>query len=162
MSLWTKIVCLVSTVSLFALPAASHANPRTTAEVLESNLQAFCPGGPGVPGDAVSIQENFHRSALRITGDNLGGPPTTTLGAENIGAEFQGLFDLLSSFGSDACGLVVFQQVIDGEYAYIQWVWPNAGGLAPGLDAYGTDTLLVKGGQIRLQTVFIFYAPAAP
>ena len=99
--------------------------------------------------------EDYHRDAINITGDNSGAPPSTSEGVENIRPGFEGLFAAVGN----GCGLVLLQQVVDGQYGYVQWVWPELGGVAPGFDAFGTDTFVVRGGQIRLQTVFIFFAP---
>jgi len=156
--IYPALLVFVMCLGVVALPGALYANPRTTAEVLQYHLAAFCPGGPTDPADVDRLMEDYHRNATSITGDNLGGSPTTTVGAENIRLSFEGLFGAVLN----GCDLVLLQQVVDGQYAFIQWVWPNLGGLAPGFDAYGTDTFLVKGGQIRLQTVFIFFDPVAP
>ena len=152
-----KRLTLATLVCLLALPAAVYANPRTTAEVVQNHLEAFCPGDPSDPADVDQLMEDYHKRALNITGDNTGSAPSVTEGAENIRASFEGLFDAVGN----GCGLVLLQQVVDGQNAYIQWVWPELGGLVPGLDAWGTDTFVVKGGKIRLQTVFIFFAPSS-
>jgi hypothetical protein len=155
MSLRSRCLGIAIAACLMALPAASWANPRTTAEVLQNHLEAFCPGGVDDPADVDRIMEDYHVNALSITGNNLGAPPAISAGRPSIRAGFEGLFAAVTN----GCGLVLTQQVVNGQYGFVQWVWPELGGLAPGFDAWGTDTFLVKGGQIQLQTVFIFFAP---
>ena len=149
------LLVFVMCLGVVALPGALYANPRTTAEVLQNHLAAFCPGSPTDPADLDRFMEDYHRNAIGITGDNSGLPPTHAVGAEEIRANFAGLFAAVGN----GCDLVLTQQVVDGQHAFIQWVWPDLGGLAPGFDAFGTDTFIVRGGQIRLQTAFIFLAP---
>ena len=141
-----------------ALPGAVHANPRTTAEVLQHHMDAFCPDDPTDPVDLDRFMEDYHNRAVTITSDNTGFPPVVTKGAEDVRAAFGGLFAAVGN----ACDLVMLQQVVDGQHAYVQWVWPEFGGLVPGFDAWGTDTFVVRGGQIRLQTAFVFFAPSSP
>jgi hypothetical protein len=148
-----RILRLGLAAGLVALPVASWANPRTTAEVLENHLEAFCPGGMTDPADVGRIAQDYHRHAINVTGNNLG-PPTTSVGRANIVAGFAGLFQALPN----GCDLVETQEpVVLGEYAYVQWSWPGLAELFGFTNAWGTDTFVVKGGQIQLQTVFIFF-----
>jgi hypothetical protein len=152
------IVGIAVVFAITALPSALHANPRTTAEVIQNQLDGFCPGGVDDPADVDQLMEDLHPDALKIFGDNSGNPPRTLEGAEAIGADYAGLFALVGN----GCGVQLLQQVVDGQRAYIQWIWPDLGGLAPGFDGWGSDTFVVKGGKIRFQTVFLVLTPRFP
>lgn len=154
----TACGALAVVACLLALPGAVYANPRTTAEVLQHHLGAFCPDDPSDPVDLDHFMEDYHNRAVGITGDNTGAPPVVASGAENIRETFAGLFAAVGN----GCDLVLQQQVVDGQYAYVQWLWPELGGLVPGFDAWGSDTFVVTGGQIRLQTAYIVLVPSAP
>jgi hypothetical protein len=148
----------LAVVALLILPGASYAKPRTTAEVLQHHVDFFCPDDPADPIDLDRFMEDYHKRAVLIIGDNTGAPPSVAKGRKNVRASFGGLFAAVGN----ACDLVVLHYVVDGQYAYIQWVWPEFGGLAPGFDAFGTDTFLIKGGQIRLQAATVVFTPSAP
>ncbi len=118
---------LILACLLIAQPVS--ANPGTTEEILDQHVAAV------LAGDVDAIMADYHANAVLIVGG------TVVEGRDAIGAFF--------TFVLGVCGsidLELFNTVVIGQIAYIQWTWPGA------VD-YATDTFLIKGGQIRVQTV---------
>ena len=105
------------------------ANPGTTEATFDHHLAAVN------AGDIDAIMADYHAKAVLIVGGDV------FEGQDAIRAFFTGVLA--------ACGtinVVLFDKVVIDRIVYIQWTWPGA------VD-YATDTFLIVGGQIRVQTV---------
>jgi hypothetical protein len=134
-------VALVVSILVIALPILGG-QQQTTADVIEDHFANFCLADGSADIDA--IMADYHPNAVQIT------PTDVLVGRDDIRASFEGL---IAAFGG--CGLIPNHDAtaVVGPYGYIQWEWPELGVIFGADTVYGSDTFVVKGGLIQLQTV---------
>jgi ketosteroid isomerase-like protein len=122
---------LILACLLIAQPVS--ANPRKTQEILDRHVAAV------LAGDVDAIMADYHKNAVLIAGDG-----SVHEGRDAIGD----LFTLVL----DACGSIdmeLSESVVHGQIGYIQYTWPEEAD-------YASDFYLIKGGQIRVQSICMF------
>ena len=112
----------------------------TTQEVLDHHLTAF--GG----GDLEAILEDFDENSVIVTTD----------GIHRTRDEMSSFFStLFAEFGKPGMSFSMNHVAVEGETALIAW---NAE-TADNVYELGTDTLIVRGGKIAVQT-FVTHSTA--
>ena len=106
----------------------------STKDVLDHHLKCFG------EGDLDGILSDYAPSAVLFTPD---GP---LKGADAIRPLFQAMF---AEFGKPGSAFSMKQQSVEGDYAYILWTAETADNVYE----LGTDTFVVRGGQIVAQSL---------
>jgi hypothetical protein len=117
--------------------------PATTQEVLDHHLMAFD------AGDVDMILSDYAPDAVMMT------PEGAVRGHEQIRPVLQRLLD--DVFGC-CTSFEMIRQVVEGEVAYIAWTAVSHKFEVP----LATDTYIIKGGKIVVQTFSGHFRPAAP
>jgi ketosteroid isomerase-like protein len=103
-------------------------------DVLNHHLEAFA------SGNVEEVMKDYSEDSVLIV------PEATLTGLDNISAAFAGFFAGL--FKPGTYEFTVDRSDVSGDIAYVVWHSTNQGAKIP----VGTDTFLVKGGKIAVQT----------
>lgn len=105
----------------------------TTQDVLDSHLKNFG------DGNLAGILADYAPDAILIT------PTGTRRGPAAIRPFFEAL---IAEFAKPGASFTMKQMVVEGDYAYINW----SAETADHVHELGTDTFVVRGGKIVLQS----------